>query len=361
MSSRATPLDVLLRRWVEGDLITAKQAAAIRSVERVDRVVPVAEPLSVPRASEHTPLVIEALGYLGGVVILIAAALVTGQFWPEISTNVRLGLAVVATLALVGTGLALPCRADDVHGPVRRLVAVLLALGTGGVAASLALVGNEVADWSAKDTALLASAGAAVVAAGLWRLRPSLVQQAVTVTALLVAAATATAHIDGHSSLPGLAVWAGGFVWLLLGWGDWLEPRRAVVPLGAAGMLAGAVMGFGSDSGIALGLLTTVGLALAAVAVRDLLLLAVAAVGAFLVLPAAVNTWFPGSLAAPVALLLIGVLLVAAAFRIARGRGHRVTSSTRTYRQGDRRFAAAAAITVAVGAGLVIVVVGSLF
>ena len=102
-------------------------------------------------------------------------------------------------------------------------------------------MGNEVADWSAKDTALLASAGAAVVAAGLWRLRPSLVQQAVTVTALLVAAATATAHIDGHSSLPGLAVWAGGFVWLLLGWGDWLEPRRAVVPLGAAGMLAGAV------------------------------------------------------------------------------------------------------------------------
>ena len=59
-----------------------------------------------------------------------------------------------------------------------------------------------------------------------------------------------------------------------------------------------------------------------ALARRDLLLLGVGAVAAFLVLPPAVGTWFPGSLAAPVALLLVGVGLVAVAVTMARTARH---------------------------------------
>jgi hypothetical protein len=78
-----------------------------------------------------------------------------------------------------------------------------------------------------------------------------------------------------------------------------------------------------TDAGIALALATVVALVVLALARRDLLILGIAAVAAFLVLPPAVSTWFPGSLAAPVALLVVGVGLVAVATVMARGRGVR--------------------------------------
>src|SRR5690242_3442087 len=101
MSRRAVPLDALLRRWVGQRLITADQAAAIRHVEKVDLVAVPGRLAAVEPAAPRTPLVIEALGYLGGVVILIAATLVTVQFWSDIATGLRVTLALVATAALV--------------------------------------------------------------------------------------------------------------------------------------------------------------------------------------------------------------------------------------------------------------------
>ena len=355
MSRRAVPLDALLRRWVGQRLITADQAAAIRHVEKVDLVAVPARLAAVEPPAPRTPLVIEALGYLGGVVILIAATLVTVQFWSDIATGVRVTLALVATAALVAGGLALPRRPAGLGDPVGRLAAVLLALGVAGVAASLALVGNEVLHLAGRDTGLLVAFGAAAAGGTLWWQRPSFPQQAVTVVALLASGAVLTARFDGDSSLPGLAVWVGALAYLLLGWGEVLEPRRAVFLLASVSLLVGAVMTMGSDAGLGLGLLTTVGITALAVFVRDLPLLGVAAVSAFLVLPTVVNTWFPGSLAAPVALLLLGLVLVGAAFLVARnGREGRRVETSREYRRGDRTFGvAAAAATVVVGATVI--------
>lgn len=355
MSRRAVPLDALLRRWVAESLISADQAAAIRHVERADLVDVPGRVAALEPAAERTPLVIEALGYLGGVVILIAATLVTVQFWADISTGVRVTVALVATGALLAAGLALPRRAGGLGEPVGRLVAVLLALGVGGVAASLALVGNEVLDLAGKDTGLLVSFGAAAAGGTLWWLRPSFVQQALTVAAVLASGAVLTARFDSDSSLPGLAVWVGALAYLLLGWGEVLEPRRGVVLLASVWLLVGAVMTMGSDPGLALGILTTVAITALAVLVRDLALLAVAAVSAFLVLPTVMNTWFPGSLAAPVALLLLGLVLVGAAFLVARNRGEgRQVEPARELRRGDRTFGVtAAATTVVVGATVI--------
>jgi hypothetical protein len=355
MSRRAVPLDALLRRWVAESLISADQAAAIRHVERVDLVDVPGRVAALEPAAERTPLVIEALGYLGGVIILLAATLVTVQFWADISTGVRVTVALVATAALLAAGLALPRRAGGLGEPVGRLVAVLLALGVGGVAASLALVGNEVLDLAGNDTGLLVSFGAAAAGGALWWLRPSVVQQAVTVAALLASGAVLTARFDGDSSLPGLAVWVGALAYLLLGWGEVLEPRRAVILLASVWLLVGAVMTMGSDPGLALGILTTVAITALALLVRDLALLAVAAVSAFLVLPTVMNTWFPGSLAAPVALLLLGLVLVGAAFLVARNRREgRQVEPARELRRGDRTFGVtAAATTVVVGATVI--------
>jgi hypothetical protein len=111
-------------------------------------------------------------------------------------------------------------------------------------------------------------------------------------------------------------------VWLLLGWGGILGPRRVVVPLGAAAMVIGAMMTMQYDAGIILAILTAAAIVSVAVLFRDLVLLAVGAVGALIVLPPAVSRWFPDNLAAPVALLALGALLVSSALWIAAaGRG----------------------------------------
>ncbi len=355
MSRRAVPLDTLLGRWIDQHLITAEQADSIRATEKPGLpVAPVA--VTAQARPEQPSLVIEALGYLGGVLILIAGALVTAQFWSDMSTATRVTLAVSASVLLVVAGLAVPRRGEDTEDVTGRLVAVLLTLGVVGVAASLALVGNEVLDLSGTDTGLLMTLGAALVGGVLWWLRPSILQQAVTMVALLAAGAVETARFDGDSSLPGLAVWAGGLAWFLLGWGEVLRPRQAVVVLGACALLVGSVMTMGSDAGIALGLATTVGLVLVAVLVRDLFVLAVAGAGAFLVLPPAVNTWFPGSLAAPLALLVVGAVLIAAALTVARGRGRAATRTReeRVYLRGNHRFGIVGASTVVVLAAVLI-------
>jgi hypothetical protein len=78
-----------------------------------------------------------------------------------------------------------------------------------------------------------------------------------------------------------------------------------------------------TNVGMVLALCTVVAVVVLAVVVRDLLLLAVGALGALNVLPVVVNEWFPGELAAPLVLLVVGALLVTAAVYTAkRGKGH---------------------------------------
>ena len=51
------------------------------------------------------------------------------------------------------------------------------------------------------------------------------------------------------------------------------------------------------------------------------MVLAAGALGILLVLPPVVNDWFPGAVAAPLALLVSGALLVLVALRALRSRG----------------------------------------
>jgi hypothetical protein len=64
-------------------------------------------------------LVTEAVGYLGGVIVVVALGLITGQFWPSLPTSTRLALAGGVTVVLLAAGWAVPGRSG---GPGRRLV-----------------------------------------------------------------------------------------------------------------------------------------------------------------------------------------------------------------------------------------------
>jgi hypothetical protein len=309
-----------LERWVAEGLISSDQAARILAAEAVPRPreeAP-AEP-GVPERGPRTALVTEALGYLGGVLVLIAVGLIAARFWREFGAPVRLSLVALGTVLLLVGGLAVP-RPDGAAG---RLRSVLWALSAAGAAVFLSLLGSAALDWRDEDVALFAGAGTALLAAALWWAHRRPLQQLALFVALAVTLTAATAHIDAvPDEYIGAPIWVLGVVWFVLGLRDLIAPARSAELLGAVGALIGATTTMGADPGRVLALVTVVTLVVVAVVLRDLVLLAIAAFGALQVLPVLVNEWFPGALAAPMVLLLLGAGLVAAAVWTARRRPH---------------------------------------
>lgn len=315
-----------------------------------------AQPPVLPRRRESAPLVIEALGYLGGVVTLVAAFLIAAQYWPSLSPTARLIIVGSAAVLLLASGFALPNR---LGGMGTRMRIVLWLLSTAAVAAFLGLLGGDLLDWTADDVVLLAGGGTALYAGTLWQVRRTLPQQLMLFVATCVAAGAAAVQLNG-TDVEGLAVWGVGVSWLLLGWGGILPYRQVTMAAGAIGLIIGGGMTMQWDAGIALSVLSVLALVAVAVMFRDLLLLGVGALGALQVLPMAVTTWFPGRLAAPIALLVVGILLVVTAVLVARRRAgaEPPSSPRRDFSHGKPRNALAAIAVVAAAVIAVILSAG---
>lgn len=312
----------LIDHWLAEGVITSAQADRMRAdLERAEPPAVAAGPTSGRSpgdARHHTSLVVEALAYLGGVIVLVAVSLIGAQYWHALDEAGQLAVVGGAATGLLLAGLAVPASRG---ATALRLRSVLWVLSTVGAAAFFALFAHLVLDLSDPAVGTVAGSGAAALAAVLWWRLRVLPQQATFFVATMVAAATAVAQLTTDEHLPGLAVWGTGVIWFLLGARGKLNPRRPVLALAATATLVGAAMTMPADAGMVLALGTVVAVVVAAVVVRDLLLLAVGAVGALNILPAVVNQWFPGQLAAPLVLLVVGALLVVAAVYTATVRG----------------------------------------
>lgn len=319
-SGPSVPLASLLEMWVADQLITPEQADRIRARSDVSVQTPAAQ----ERPHERSSLVTEALGYLGGVIILVASILIASLYWDQVGTTARLLIVGGVAAVLLAAGIAIPQRIGEVG---RRLRSVLWLASTGAVAGFLGLLGGDALDLADEHVFLLTSSGVAAYAAGLWLVDRTLVQQLAMMVGVMLTAAALTNELDGSDALPGFAVWGVALIWLLLGWGGVLEPRRFVMVFGAAGTFAGALTTIPTTGGIALALTTSVAVVATAVLFRDLLLLAVGALGTLMVLPSSVIELFPGELAAPIVMLVVGALLVGAGLFIARRR-HKTPEAT---------------------------------
>ena len=309
----SVPLTSLLETWVADQLITPEQADRIL----VRGQVTVQAPLPEQQRPARSSVVIEALGYLGGVIILVASILVASLYWDQVATTARLVILGSVAGLLLAAGSAVPERLEDVGV---RLRSVLLLLSTGALAGFLAVLGADALEMADQDVFLLISAGATVYAIGLWLMSENLVQQLAVMLGVMLTAAALTNELDVSQALPGVAVWGVALIWVVLGWGGVLEPRRFVMVFGAGGMFVGAMTTIPTNAGNVLALLTAAAVVTSAVLFRDLLLLAVGAFGTLLVLPAVITEWFPGRLAAPIAMLAVGAALVGAALFVARRR-----------------------------------------
>ncbi|TCC24342.1 DUF2157 domain-containing protein [Kribbella sindirgiensis] len=298
----------LIDHWVAEGLITAGQAE--RMHDELGRPAP-----RTP-ADDHgrTSLVVESLAYLGGVIVLVAAGLISARYWSALGTTGQLAVVggAAAALLLAGGMVTSP------SAPGVRLRSVLWLLSTAGTGAFLALFADVVLDFDGSAIGALAGGGAAALASVLWWRLPVLTQQAAFFVAAMLTAGATVAELTSDPQLPGLAVWGTGAIWFLLGWRDLVKPRRPVQALAAAAALIGALMTLPADAGMVLALCTVVAVVVLAVVFGDLLLLAVGALGALNILPVVVNEWFPGDLAAPLVLLVVGALLVTTAVHTAR-------------------------------------------
>lgn len=298
-----------LDRWVAHGLITPEQAGRIFAEEQ-------AEPEGNLGPSRPVSLVTEALGYVGGVLILVAAVPIAGRYWSDLGLGGRLSMAFGAAAVLFLAGAGLAKRLGSVGA---RLRAVCWLLSAATFAAGMVLLGAEVLDLPHESASLLAAGGTAVYAGVLWRRHRGVLQQAAVVGALAVTAASAAAHLPGgDETLIGIAVWGVGVTWLLLGWGRVVAARYTAFVLGGAAAVVGPqlTLHVGWGAGFAIG--SAVALVTAGVWLRDLVLLGVGSVATLVTVPRVLDLYFPDTLTASLVLLGAGVVLLAAAVFTAR-------------------------------------------
>jgi hypothetical protein len=241
-------------------------------------------------------LIVEALGYLGGVLIVVAAILIANWYWASIPTWGRVALPVAGAALLAGAGwLAYRHRAAR----TARLRAVLWLASTAAVAVALSVAGRDLLGLpDDENLALSAGVGTAAYAGLLYVRFPTFLEQLALFAGLAVSAGTAAWNLPNGGDAPtGLAIWGLGAMWLAFGWGNLLPPRRGSLALGAVGTLVGAMITLsGGDWGYFFALITVAALVALAVLLGDLLMLGTAAVGALQVLPATVMHFFPGAI-----------------------------------------------------------------
>jgi hypothetical protein len=314
------PLEAQVRDWVTEGIISEEQAARIRDRARVP--APETREQETQRVTglggaELRSYAVEALGYLGGLLVVIAATLLANLYWSDLGVGARLGILAGAAVGLVAAGSLTPAGRGDAWS---RLRSVLWAAATVAAAGFTAVLADEVLDLRGTDMGLTVSGTATAVAALLWLAHRVPLQQVVLmVGAMLTAGAAMDQFLDGDWAI-GIGIWAVALVWLVLGWTEVLRPPAMAMSFGALGMVFGASATMSGDAGIVLGLVTVVGVVLVAVIARELPMLAAGALGTLMIVPRAVNEWFPGDLAAPFVLLALGAGLVALAVWIARSR-----------------------------------------
>jgi hypothetical protein len=307
------PTQDTVSAWVAEGIITQAQADRIRARQ--------GGTVLIGPSGRRTmmPVVVEALGYLGGAIVVVATVLIAGQYWEDLSDVGRLSiLGAVAVVLLVG-GALVPSRLEDLGARMR---SVMWLISTGVVAGFLGVWGSDVLGWHDQDLALLVTAGTAAYALALFLVRPAVLQQLAMMALLGGTAAALLAKYVDSDSWPGVGVWVVGAAWLGLAQAGVLRPRSLGRAAGAGMALIGSMMTTSdrADLAIVFSLVTVAAVVILAMAFSDLVLLAVGSLGAIQGIIVAVNEWFPNSLSAAVALLLVGGGLVGTAIWIARRR-----------------------------------------
>jgi Predicted membrane protein (DUF2157) len=302
-------LDRRVARWVEAGVIGAEQGEAILALEGEGRAA----------GGRRRAVVAEVLGYLGGVLAVVAGFVLGAESWGQLGRWGRLGVLAAVTGALLAAGWWLRGKGRVLP----RLASVLWMFAVAGFAGLLAVLQEGRSDNALADPSLGVAAGALVLAGVLYALERRVLQQ---VALFLAVAATMVAggRRLGWSweTVEGYGFLVLGAAWLELGRRGLVGPRRTSEVLGSLALLTGpAVLDVEAvgpgDWGLWLGLGLSVVLIVAGSALARNVLLGIGAAGMVLFLGMVAGEYW-SDLGAPVAILLVGLGLVVAAVLVAR-------------------------------------------
>jgi hypothetical protein len=309
-STGATALRGQLARWTAAGLIDAEQASRIEVAEAEAPTAKVA-----PRT--RLPWVAEALGYLGAVIAIAASAVAVGNLWKFVPPSTELAFTGVVTVGLITVGAVLRIGGEPAFA---RLRGVLWLIAIVSVASFVAVLTASYAHMEDSNVALLSTAAALTCAIPLWwRHRSALQQIALFASAAAVVAAGVYRIVPTARPWQlGLGVWALSVLWGFAADRGYLAPRTTGLASACTGMLVGAIAASGPAAGQALVVATAVALLAAGIALNRVMFMGFGAVGTIWAVPETAVRYLRGSVAAPVAVAAVGLVLLGAALWLAK-------------------------------------------
>ena len=292
-----------LARWTAAGLIDVDQANRIDSAER-ERAA------TLP--GRRLPLVAEVLGYVGAIIAITAVVLTVHQIWKHVPIAAEMATAGVIAAGLLLAGAVVRTDADPA---VARLRSVLWLLSTASTAAFVYVLTDRYFHLTDADGALMTAAASLVYAVPLWWRSRSALQHLAAFGAAVAVLETSIDRIDPHAGTLqfGISVWVFSLAWGVAVWRGNLVPAPIGMFLSGAGALAGAITAMHHPAGPMLALATLAGLFACGVLMRQVLLIGIGAVGTLYVVPDVANRYLPGSVAAPLAVAVVGVVLLSVA------------------------------------------------
>src|SRR5262249_27657255 len=262
---------------------------------------------------QRLPLVAEALGYAGGVLAVAAGIYMAGELWPGLSTGAVLAFAAVACVVLGAGGAAISATGDPA---LRRLRSVLWLLSAVSLAAFTGTLADQIWGFGPADTTLVTAAASAAYGAALWWRTRAVLQHLAVFASLAVLVGTAVDRLWAHRG-----AWAPGLGGVAAAVMRGSRPPVVTGYIAAGiGLLAGVQLVTQVAAGGALALATVAGLLAAGVLLRQACLVVLGALGVLLVTPQITTRYLPMSAATPVAIFVVGVVLLGSAVWLARRR-----------------------------------------
>ena len=262
-------------------------------------------------------LLMEAIGYIGTILVLAGGLTFVQQHWHDISESGRLAMLAVSAGIFLGIGAF---TWSSTEPALRRLAAVTWAVSVAAFAGSIGMV-NVLLDAGGKKPFLTIATSTAAYAVVLWLAHRHGIQQAVAFGASCVGVASIVNYVvtDASGWMIVVPLWAMGVAWAAAGWWRRVDPWFVALPLGLlVALVAPSTIDHPSGLRFALGIATATTVMTFAVVARFTPALAMGSVAELGYVIGAVTYYFGDTLGVPASLAIAGFLILAMAGAAAR-------------------------------------------